>query len=735
MNNFNERLGSHSEENSHEQYQRSMQFVIQSISKRYKILVFISIVSVLLTLINHIFYIPTFDARSVVRVQSDQKVSVPILLANQQGMGYMSDSREMSRYIRYLQSETFLNKVAEKIKSSPDYPKLQLTDPKKITYFGNTYWKHFLVAQEDEREKGEINTVQDIREVASKISQLVRFDIENVELITITVNSFNPVTSTVIANAYVEEFARLNLENDAQEIVEVEKFIEEKLGEVKASLKSGEENMVALKEKNHMYTSSGSGTEMTEQIKDIDKKQSELWIQEAENNSKLKLIQQNSDLNRDVDKEVKEFKIAELLKKNQDIARQRENLKTLAKKAEDKFSKLPKAEQEYFALKRQEQVDYDLYASLVQKLNQLEIQKYSIQKKVIVETLAKGASPVNRVKLVLKLLFALLASSFFGVVIALILDWIDPTIKNVDDLQASRIDNIGIIPRITLDQSDYGNRKRKNKKGKSETILPLSRYLITRENPKSIESMSFKYIRARLQKILSKSTGKSKVILVTSATSGDGKSFTSCNLAVSYAQLGKRTLLIDCDFRNPSVNRYFEIPNRKGLASVLRMEQALDDVMVQDEVVPNLYLLPADWGVEDPTELISDERMAVLIDHLKGEFEYIVIDSPPIQMVVDGLILSSLASSIVVVARYRKTLKRLLSKTYSDLVNVHYQKIYGILNDAEHSKVLKFFGDHGMVYGEGYSYGYGKDKGKYFSNDKDTTSEDTIEVSQRKKIS
>ncbi|MBC7396378.1 MAG: polysaccharide biosynthesis tyrosine autokinase [Bdellovibrionales bacterium] len=690
------------------QFHRALHFVLESVEKRYKMMAAFVAIAMVSIIFAHFFYFPVYEAKSVVRVQTEQKVSIPVLLATQQGFGgYGTESREMTRYLRYLESEPFLLTVAQNLKFSAQSASLDLSDPKKVSCFSGEFWKRYFnpsVPREKSFKMMDLHS----EELIGKMAPLVKTESDGMELITITVNSLDPKTSMLIANAYADAFAHLSQQKDTEELVEVEKYVHEKLAEITDRMKLSERKMIKLQESNHLTATEGNGTVMSSHLKDIETKVSELSVQQSENERILNYYHSaNPEERGDVNgKEIRDFRISELTRKNKEIDDQKGSLLQLAEKAEEKFSSLPKAEQEYFRLKRQEQLDYELYSSLVQKLSQIEIQKFSIFKKISIDSAAREGSPSARVNFVLKLLFGIVSSLFFAGVLSLVMEWLDPTLKNGEDLADARIEQIGIIPKIEKNKSItsvFGKRQPKNSKTR-----PASEMLVTRSNPKSLESMSFKYVRARLQKIMEADGHRSKTILVTSAASDDGKSFVACNLAISFAQLGKKTLLMDCDFRNPSVNRYFGLPNRKGLASVLAMEHTLEELITEDPQVPTLHILPADWGVEDPTELLSDEKMLVLLEHLKTIYDYVIIDSPPVQLVVDGLILSSVVSTVVVVGRYRKTLKSALFKTYHDLVNVSFQKVYGVLNDAEQSRILQFFG-HSMG-----GYGYHNGANKYY---------------------
>jgi capsular exopolysaccharide synthesis family protein len=142
-----------------------------------------------------------------------------------------------------------------------------------------------------------------------------------------------------------------------------------------------------------------------------------------------------------------------------------------------------------------------------------------------------------------------------------------------------------------------------------------------------------------------------KVILVTSATRGDGKSLTCMNLAISLAtDLGKRVLVIDSDMRRPTAHKLLRVSRKRGLSSVLEGEAKLEECVI-DSTIPNLAVLPAGPLARNPLTLIAGDQFLKLIDYARASYDVVVIDSPPLLPVVDTRILRNMADMIVFVVR------------------------------------------------------------------------------------
>jgi polysaccharide biosynthesis transport protein len=332
---------------------------------------------------------------------------------------------------------------------------------------------------------------------------------------------------------------------------------------------------------------------------------------------------------------------------------------------------LPTDEQVLLTLSRDVDLQFELYSSLKKKLQEVEIQQVALQSHVQISERAGLPGPIARTNFFVKLLFALLVGIFLGASTAFLFEAVDPTIKHPADLERMELISLGSIPRVE------GNAMRKT----LGTHSYRPDLLICKEKPESVESMAFKHIRAQLVNQKNQEGEHAKVLVITSPERGDGKSFMASNIAVSLSQLEKKTLLIDCDMRNPSIPWLFGYKEADGLSSVLTLKAALNDILIKERI-PHLDILPAGWSPPNPSELISNDKFRILLNHLKAQYDYIIIDSPPAVSVVDASVLAGFADSVLLVAGFRKTKKNLMLLAVRKILQVSHKQIYTILNNV-----------------------------------------------------
>ncbi|MCD9023683.1 CpsD/CapB family tyrosine-protein kinase [Cohnella silvisoli] len=211
----------------------------------------------------------------------------------------------------------------------------------------------------------------------------------------------------------------------------------------------------------------------------------------------------------------------------------------------------------------------------------------------------------------------------------------------------------------------------------------INRKIITLENPQSPISEAYKTLRTNIQ--WSSIERPVQTILVTSPEKNAGKSLTVVNMAVSFTQLGKKVVIVDCDLRKPTQHEYFKKSNRNGLSHLLAGHYQLEQCLV-DTHIDNLTLLPSGTVPPNPAELLESGRMLKLIEELKASFDIIVIDSPPTLVVTDAHILASKCDGVVFVIRSGKTKKDLAQKAlaYLNYANAHILGV--VLNDQRDMK-------------------------------------------------
>ena len=201
--------------------------------------------------------------------------------------------------------------------------------------------------------------------------------------------------------------------------------------------------------------------------------------------------------------------------------------------------------------------------------------------------------------------------------------------------------------------------------------------IISYNDPKSVISEQYRAIRTNIE--YSNVDQNTKTILVTSSDKNEGKTTTVANLAVSFANLNKKVLLIDCDLRNASIHKMFKINNIYGLTDILAKDRAVDKCIQKTEL-ENLYVLTAGAIPPNPAEILSSEKMKNLIEDLKNIYDYIFIDTPPIGLVTDAGVLSSFTDGVVLVVKSESVEKKYLEETKKKLDAVDARILGAILN-------------------------------------------------------
>lgn len=214
----------------------------------------------------------------------------------------------------------------------------------------------------------------------------------------------------------------------------------------------------------------------------------------------------------------------------------------------------------------------------------------------------------------------------------------------------------------------------------------MTKELIVKTRPKSVFSEDIRTIRTNLD--FSLSEYDKKVIMITSSLPAEGKSFISSNLATAISQNGNRVLVVDCDLRRGRLHKMFEVSNAQGLSNLISKYTKDIDVkeFVKKTDISKLYVLPRGVVPPNPSELLSSSRFNSIIEDLKQYFDYIILDSAPVNGLPDALILSNVADRVVIVSQYGETSIDALADTKKALENVSANIAGVIINRIPRSK-------------------------------------------------
>jgi len=217
-------------------------------------------------------------------------------------------------------------------------------------------------------------------------------------------------------------------------------------------------------------------------------------------------------------------------------------------------------------------------------------------------------------------------------------------------------------------------------KKKNLTSTDSSRKLITAVAPKSPISEQYRTVRTNIQ--YSSIDGDMRVLMVTSSGPGEGKSTTVANLAVTFAQLGKKVLLVDADLRKPTVHHTFAVNNQVGFTTVLTKQTSLEKAVVETDE-QDLYVLTSGPIPPNPAELLSSKSMEQFIEEAKEQFDFVLFDTPPLLAVADPQILANQCDGSILVVYSERTEIDLAKKSKELLVNAKAKLLGVVLNHKE----------------------------------------------------
>jgi tyrosine-protein kinase Etk/Wzc len=351
---------------------------------------------------------------------------------------------------------------------------------------------------------------------------------------------------------------------------------------------------------------------------------------------------------------------------------------------------IPPVQKEYTDLEREQTVDQQLYVYLLQKLEETEMSKSSNLSIATTIDDAKADFKPYSPNLILVGIIVVFFGLAYPVARVLIKDILNTKILVKEDI--TKHTNVPIIGEISHNKTD--------------------KQLVVVEGSRSAISEQFRAMRTNLQYFINHENDE-KVILVTSSVSGEGKSFITSNLAAVLAIFGKKVLLMEMDLRKPKLSSYFGLDNSNGFSNyIISNDTPLSSIIAPTNFHENLFIISSGPVPPNPAELISGKRTDQLITELKKQFDYIIIDAPPIGIITDAQLMNRFSDMSLYVVRQNYTLKNQL-KIVDDLyVSRRLKKLAIIVNDIE---VKQGYG-YGYSYGYGYGYGYG-----YYEEDNESS--------------
>lgn len=284
-------------------------------------------------------------------------------------------------------------------------------------------------------------------------------------------------------------------------------------------------------------------------------------------------------------------------------------------------------------------------------------------------------------------LLGLAAGCMLSVLLILVIDFFDNTIKDTDGL--SKRYNKAILGEI----QQYETKKKKHEEDRhfrlSDESIPFP----------IVES--YKSLRTNVTFALS--TSEKRIFAVSSANPGEGKSTISANIAIAFAQSGRKVLLIDADMRKPVQHKIFEVPNETGLSTVISRQAELEEC-IQKTQIENLNIMTVGEVPPNPSELLASKQMGKILDTLSEQYSVIIIDTPPINIVTDAMELAKRISGILTVLRFGRTTEDDIEELMKKIDLSQMRMLGFVLNNVEQKRRGGYYSKYG--YRKGYYSSY-----------------------------
>jgi polysaccharide biosynthesis transport protein len=313
--------------------------------------------------------------------------------------------------------------------------------------------------------------------------------------------------------------------------------------------------------------------------------------------------------------------------------------------------------------------------TLLQKQRELQIAQGDHGNEVSIENYSRvPRSPVGPPR-VRNIMIAFVLSLIAGIGLAFLLDFLDDTVKSVDDVDRYiHLPALAMIPASRSSARLKGLPQANAAPGESTALAMI-------DDVRSPIAESYRHLRTSL--LLSSAGQPPKTILVTSSQPSEGKTTTAINTAYMLAQTGAEVLIIDCDLRRPRLHAQFEVPNSKGLTTWLSGERVLDNLLQTCPRTPNLKILTSGPVPPNPAELLGSEEMRRLLGQLSERFAHIIIDSPPAISFTDASILSTMVDGVMLVVHGGRSSRAVVRRAKQQLLDVGAHIFGVVLNNVK----------------------------------------------------
>lgn len=372
------------------------------------------------------------------------------------------------------------------------------------------------------------------------------------------------------------------------------------------------------------------------------------------------------------------------------LSTKRTSIRQLESRSTGQLASAPKIDKGFQEIFREQQVKVNIYTFLLQRREEIALQKtLATNTARLIDNPEASAGPVAPRKLSVYA-FALVLALLIPAVIIYLRRMLFPVFSDKEELKRyTRIPVIGEICYL--------------KEGTPEDEI------VVKENSSSPEAELFRLLRNNIS--FTRCGKDSKVILVTSTVSGEGKTFIAANLGMTYALMGKKVLVVGLDLRRPMLAHRFGYNNKYGVTTYLTgQNQDLNQLVLPTKESPNLFVLPAGPLPPNPNELLMSANMTLLMDNLRKMYDYVILDTAPVGIVSDTFLIVRQSDLQLYVTRANFSSKKNLKILQEAISTGKFQSAYIVLNGVEmgsNSYVYRRYGKYGSYGSKNGSYGYG----------------------------
>jgi capsular exopolysaccharide synthesis family protein len=587
-------------------------------------------------------------------------------------------------------------------------------------------------------------------EIGAFLGSLSVRRIPNTRLMEVTFESTSPQLAAQVLNAHLENYIEQNYKSRYDATAKASQWLQEELDELSIKVRRSEDARIEYERNNQIWTLDDKNNVTTQRLGDLNRQLTDAQsdslrkqalyefaksgdldaVPQLRDNSVLQEMEKKrADLSMQYTDAVNQYgpnfpKVqrlqsqmkeldGQMTRERKGIIAQLESDYREAKQHEDLLSRAldeQKAEVnvmsgkmiEYNVLKREAEANKALYDSLQTKLKEAQISSGLKSSNIRIVDPAMVPSTPSRPAKTRNITLAFIVGLVGGIGLALLREYLDNTVKTPDDVETLvRLPSLAVVPAFTdgaTSSKRSGMFKAGSTNGHDKRIELVAQHL-----PKSQMSEAFRALRTAL--LLSQADHPPQVILVTSALPREGKTTAAANLAVTLAQLGDKTVLVDADLRKPGVGRLLNLGPGKyaGLSSYLAGVSTLDLVTIAHPEISNLSAIPTGPLPPNPADLLSSHKLADAISELRKRYKFVVIDSPPIMAATDAVILSVQADGVLLVVRSGETPKEAFTRSRDLLVSVKAHMLGVVLNAVDSSAPDYYYSYRYYP----YSYGYG----------------------------